>query len=167
MALTEIRIDDHTWDDASAARRVEWRGCIAELLDPARNVFHPDARRLEVTVTEQASLLDLHGEVPHGAPPTVLVSVRVPRDVLKALIHEYVDIVRQIAREEGPGGLARLEALDMAKKVVHDKAARVVRRHCRELRIDHDTSRRLFTLLLSLRVDTTRLVGVHGHRRVR
>jgi hypothetical protein len=167
MGLSEIRIDAKTWEGASEARRAEWRGCIAALLDPGRNVIRPDGHRLEVTVTEQASLLDLHGAGAPGEGLPPLQSVRLPRDALKSLIHEYVDIVRQIAREEGPGGLARLEALDMAKKVIHDKAARVVRRHCRGLGIDHDTSRRLFTLLLALRVDTTRLVGVHGHRRVK
>lgn len=167
MGLSQIRIDTRTWADATEARRNEWRGCIASLLDPGRNTFRADADRLEVTLTEQASLLELYGRQPHDHDGAPLESVRLPRDALKALIQEYVDIVRQIAREEGPGGLARMEALDMAKKVVHDKAARVVRRHCRGLGVDHDTSRRLFTLLLSLRVDTTRLVGVHGHRRVK
>jgi uncharacterized protein (UPF0262 family) len=166
MPLTEIHIDARTWADASEARQAEWRGCIAELLDPSRNTFRAEAKRLVVTVTEQATLLDLFGECDDESAAE-LESVRLARDVLKALTHEYVDIVRQIAREEGPGGLARLEALDMAKKVVHDKAARLVRKECRSLGIDHETARRLFTLLLSLRVDTTRLVGMHGHRRVR
>ena len=55
----------------------------------------------------------------------------------------------------------------MAKKVTHDKAGRALKRHLRDLRMDHPTARRLFTLLVSLRVDTTRLTGVYGHRRIR
>ncbi|MFW6067162.1 MAG: UPF0262 family protein [Myxococcota bacterium] len=162
MALEEVRIDERTRAEAEEARRLEWQGCIAELLDPARNVFREDARRLDVTVTEQATLLDLY-----DASCTLVEHVRLPRNALKDLIAEYVDVVRELARQEGPGGLARMEALDMAKKVVHDKAGRVVRRYCRGFGIDHETARRLFTLLLSLRVDTTRLVGIHGHRRVK
>jgi uncharacterized protein (UPF0262 family) len=60
-----------------------------------------------------------------------------------------------------------MEALDMAKKVTHDRAGRVLKRELRDFGFDLETSRRLFTLLLSLRVDTTRLVGIHGHRRIR
>ncbi|MBW2223750.1 MAG: UPF0262 family protein [Deltaproteobacteria bacterium] len=60
-----------------------------------------------------------------------------------------------------------MEALDMAKKVTHDRAGRVLKRELRDVGFDLETSRRLFTLLLSLRVDTTRLVGIHGHRTIR
>jgi hypothetical protein len=67
--------------------------------------------------------------------------------------------------QEG-GGVERLEALDMAKKATHDKLARVLKRELRPMGVDHDTARRLFTLLLSIRVDTTRIHGAHGHRRV-
>jgi len=55
----------------------------------------------------------------------------------------------------------------MAKKVTHDRAGRVLKRELRDFGFDLETSRRLFTLLLSLRVDTTRLVGIYGHRRIR
>jgi uncharacterized protein (UPF0262 family) len=75
--------------------------------------------------------------------------------------------VRELARADVQGGLARLEALDVAKKVTHDKAGRLLQRRCVDLEIDHPTARRLFSLLFALRVDTTRLHGVHGHRRIR
>jgi hypothetical protein len=55
----------------------------------------------------------------------------------------------------------------MAKKVTHDDAGRKLQRLCRPLGADHDTCRRLFSLLLALRVDTTRLTGIHGHRPIR
>ena len=60
-----------------------------------------------------------------------------------------------------------MEALDMAKKVTHDRAGRVLKRELRQFGLDFETARRLFTLLLSLRVDTTRLTGIHGHRTIR
>ena len=63
--------------------------------------------------------------------------------------------------------LARLEALDMAKKVTHDKAGRMIRRLAPDLGLDLETARRLFSLLFSLRVDTTKLLGAHGHRTAR
>ena len=162
MGLRDVRIDETTWRQASEARRREWRAAIEELLEPGRAVFRPEADRIEVDVSEQAIALRLlDGD---GA---TLEEVRIPRDALATLVTEYVDIVRQIAKDDASGGLARLEALDMAKKVVHDRAAQMLLASCEGFGMDHATARRLFTLLLGLRVDTTRLVGVHGHRRVR
>lgn len=162
MPLADIEIDAQTWEAAPQVRRLEWEANIREVLDPDGLVIREDARTLRVTMTQQEFLLELEGEA--GAP---LATVSITHDELAEVIREYVDVVRQIANTDGPGGLTRVETLDMAKKVTHDRAGRILKRHCKELGIDHATARRLFTLLLSLRVDTTRLVGVHGHRRVR
>ncbi len=162
MGLTEVRIDETTWAAASEPRRREWLAAAAALADPSRAVLREEARALHVTVTEQALALSLR-----DASGRKLSVVTVPHDALADHITEYVDIVRQIAKDDASGGLTRLEALDMAKKVVHDRAAEKLRALCPEFGMDHPTARRLFTFLLSLRVDTTRLVGVHGHRRVK
>jgi len=52
---------------------------------------------------------------------------------------------------------ARLEALDMGKRVMHDRAAQSLLALCGTLLPDHDTARRLFSLLTSLKFDTTRM----------
>ncbi len=104
-------------------------------------------------------MLDFQGE--DDAP---VASIAIPHELLSAHITEYIDIVRQIADADG---VNQMEALDMAKKVTHDRAGRVLKRALRDVGFDLETSRRLFTLLLSLRVDTTRLVGIHGHRPIR
>jgi uncharacterized protein (UPF0262 family) len=162
MPLAEIHIDAQNRQEASPTRRLEWDANIRELLDPGELVIREDAHGLRVTVTQQEFVLELEGS--DAAP---LATVAIPHDDLAEVVREYVDVVRQIASTDGPGGLTRLEALDMAKKVTHDRAGRILKRRCRDLAIDHATARRLFTLLLSLRVDTTRLDGVHGHRFVR
>jgi len=94
----------------------------------------------------------------------VLYSETIPHETLSEHITEYVDIVRQIASAEG---VNHMEALDMAKKVTHDRAGRVLRRELRDFGFDHEGTRKLFTLLLSLRVDTTKLSGIHRHRPIR
>ncbi|MEM9864566.1 MAG: UPF0262 family protein [Myxococcota bacterium] len=160
-ALESIRIDERTWEGGSEARRLEWMAAIRELLDPGEAMVHPELKRLVITMTQQAFTLE--GFTSAGP----LADVEITHDGLESLIHEYVDTVREIARADRSGGVKRLEALDMAKKVTHDKAGRFLERRCRPFQFDHPTARRLFTLLLGLRVDTTRLVGVHGHRRVR
>ncbi len=160
--LERIEIDPRTWAGGTEARRLEWDAAIREMLLPGETVIRDDARVLEVTVGEQGTRLEARDGA--GAP---VAAVEIPHDALAELVTEYVDIVRQIAKADAHGGIARLEALDMAKKATHDRAGRVLVRLCRPLKIDHATARRLFTLLLGLKVDTTRLVGVHGHRRVR
>ena len=58
-----------------------------------------------------------------SAPSTI------PHELLSEHITEYIDIVRQIADADG---LNQMEALDMAKKVTHDRAGRVLKRELRE-----------------------------------
>ncbi len=159
MALSTVNIDENTWEHTTDERRIEWEANIREFLNPDKLEIRPDIESLDITVTEQQIAL-----AAKDAAGNLLDDTAVPHNLLSPHIHEYVDTVRQIAIAEG---VARLEALDMAKKVSHDRAGRFLKRHFRELRMDLTTARRLFTLLLSLRVDTTRLVGIHGHRRIR
>jgi len=151
--LREVRIDDRTWDDATEARRLEWSAIIREMLQPGEMVVAEGVESLRIAMTEQGFTL-----------ATELGEVDVPKERLTDLVTEYVDVVRQIERATT---VSRIEALDMAKKVTHDKAGRLLKRLCRPFGFDHPSARRLFTLLLAVRVDTTRLVGVHGHRRIR
>ncbi len=159
MPLSAVNIDENTWEHTTEARRIEWEANIREFLSPDKLEIRPDLAELDIAVTEQQIELTAKDEAGQALDQTAL-----PHRVLAPHIHEYVDTVRQIASADG---LARVEALDMAKKVTHDRAGRFLKRHFRELHMDHATARRLFTLLFSLRVDTTRLVGVHGHRRIR
>lgn len=160
--LEQVRIDERTWSEASDARRMEWDAVIREMLSPGEATTRADAHVLSVLVTQQGFRLECFDV--GGAS---LAVVEISHDELAELVHEYVDVVRELARADIQGGLTRLEALDMAKKVTHDKAGRLLQRRCVALEIDHSTARRLFSLLFSLRVDTTRLHGVHGHRRIR
>jgi len=162
MPLRDIEIDDATFRGADEVRQIEWEANIGELLEPGHAVLAEGADVLVIDHTEQHFLLTLR-----DAQGDTLASVSLGHHALRDGIREYVDIVRQIAglHQEGDG-VARLEVLDMAKKATHDKLARFLKRELRPLGVDHDTARRLFTLLLSIRVDTTRLHGVHGHRRI-
>lgn len=135
---------------------------MRELSGSPQLVIHPNASSLSVVMTEQQFVLKLQ----NGEGDSV-AQCAIPHNTLAALYTEYVDIVRQMAAVDGSGPVTRLEALDMAKKATHDRAGRVIKRTCSDFELDHATSRRLFTLLFALRVDTTRLVGVHGHRSVR
>lgn len=162
MSLRDIEIDIETFRGADETRQIEWEANIGELLEPGHAVLVPEADVLAIQHTEQhfeLTLKDAHGDT--------VARVTVPHHTLRDGVREYVDIMRQLGGldQEG-GGVERLEALDMAKKATHDKLARVLKRELRPMGVDHDTARRIFTLLLSIRVDTTRLHGVHGHRKI-
>ena len=158
MPLSSVSIDERTSRRGSEAQHTEWEANIRELLSDAQS-GPEELTALHVTVTEQRFELDFRTADGHE-----LGSVDIPHELLSAHITEYVDIVRQIANADG---VNQMEALDMAKKVTHDRAGRVLKRELRQLGYDLQACRRLFTLLLSLRVDTTRLVGIHGHRPIR
>ena len=154
MPLSAVVIDERTLQRGSEAQHVEWEANIRELLSKGE-----DAATLHVSVAEQGFVLDFRMD-----DGRELGSIAIPHELLSEHITEYIDIVRQIADADG---VNQMEALDMAKKVTHDRAGRVLKRELRDFGFDLETSRRLFTLLLSLRVDTTRLVGIYGHRRIR
>ncbi|MBW2189153.1 MAG: hypothetical protein DRH23_02825 [Deltaproteobacteria bacterium] len=158
MPLHAVVIGERTLARGSEAQHVEWDANVRELLSKAGSQAE-DVATLHVSMTEQQFLLDFRDE-----DDSELVTIIIPHELLSEHITEYIDIVRQIADADG---VNQMEALDMAKKVTHDRAGRVLKRELRDVGFDLETSRRLFTLLLSLRVDTTRLVGIHGHRTIR
>ena len=163
MPIARIEIDRHLWDEANDARRSEWNALIKEVVNGQEVAAATGASMtLAIAVTEPMWVLELR-----GPDDRVEVRVEVPRDALSRHIAEYVDIVRQMSQDGVGASSSRMEALDMAKKVTHDDAGRKLQRLARPLGADHDTCRRLFSLLLALRVDTTRLVGIHGHRPIR
>ena len=158
MPLEAVVIDERTWERGSEAQRVEWQGLIRELLSKSKTRFEQDTT-IHAAITEQGFNLDFQdGE---GA---LLGKAQLAYELLSEHVTEYIDTVRQIADADG---INQLEALDMAKKVTHDRAGRLLKRELRDFGFDLETSRRLFTLLLSLRVDTTKIVGIHGHRTIR
>lgn len=159
MALREVRIEDALWAGATEARRCEWRVVIRELVAHAqfRVPGAPDILRVLPSVELTELALD-------DAGGCEVARATVRRDALSRHVAEYVDVCRKLASDDFGRGSPRFEALDMGKKLAHDDAATTLVPLCAPLGADHETCRRLFTLLLVLRVDTTRMVGVHGHR---
>lgn len=158
MSFDAVVLDERTLSRGSEAQRVDWEASIRELLAKSQGVGDFDAA-LHIAVTEQHFAIDAV-----DSNGLVLHTKKIPHDLLSDHITEYVDIVRQIADADG---INQMEALDMAKKVTHDRVARVLKRELRDFGFDHEAARKLFTLLISLRIDTTRLVGIHGHRTIR
>ena len=159
-ALTEALIDDATWDAAARERRHEWRVALDELIHDHHFAVEAEARlRLLVTVAPTSHItLDLRTLDGHD-----FARVELPLVELEVHLREYLDICREMGRLDVAESSPRLEALDIAKRLSHDEAAETIARLCRALRPDHATCRRLFTLVVALHFDTTRLLLPH-HR---
>jgi len=150
--LVDIRIHEPTWEAAPIERRREWTLLITELLDR-----HPpdegDGQLVVITPAQGTSTTlgvgSLDGEISAEIP--------LPSDVLRPHFREYCDICHRMWMLDEGSHSARLEALDMAKKLAHDSAARVLMELCSPLFADHATARCLFSLLVSLHFDTGRM----------
>lgn len=144
------------------ARLAELKTLKNGLEEYARGLEGVEGRRLSIAAERGAIELTLR-----DAGGESLAEIAIPPEALGELLDEYLGIVRKLSREDVHGSAFEIEALDMAKKVVHDRAGRMLRRALREFGLDLEAARRLFSLCVSLIVDTTLIAGVHGHHHQR
>lgn len=157
--LADLRLDESTWSGASDLRRAEWRVCRDELIE--EGTFAEALADLYVLATPDherllLEFLDEDGFVKHTAA--------LAHAQLAESVREYAAIIRRLDENADHREASWVEAVDMAKKVVHDRAAQVLLREAGELSVDLPTMRRLFTLYFAVVVDTTRMQHARGHR---
>jgi uncharacterized protein (UPF0262 family) len=157
-AVHEILVDDATWATGTIARRQEWRLALDEVVIEGEFDVRPsgEARRLLLTVRPTA--LDIAAQGERGRP---LERCELPLDQLRPAMKEYLEICIEMGRLAVGGNSPRLEALDIAKRITHDEAGEIVQSLLGDLRPDHATARRMFTLFVTLLYDTTRLMLSH------
>jgi uncharacterized protein (UPF0262 family) len=159
MSVREFRLDETTWSGATPMRRAEWRAAIDDLRHALIAPRYDDRYAL---LTPEAAAMRLEFLDDEGG---VCDAVTIPIAVLEPHVKEYLAIIRRLDEGAGHREASWVEAVDMAKKVVHDGAGRALAATAPELSDDLDTFRRLFTLLLALLVDTTGLAHARGHAR--
>jgi uncharacterized protein (UPF0262 family) len=160
VPLDDIRLGEALWQRGPETRRAEWRLAMQELLEEHELTLPPGASVLHV-VPGPGEIRLVFAASPERAEG---LAVTLPHEALAPHFAGYVDVCRQMG--DAGAASARLEALDMAKKLAHDAAARALAALLEPFAPDHATCRRLFTLLLTVHVDTTRLAPYHlGHRR--
>lgn len=141
--LDEVRLADALWARADERRRGEYRACAEDL----RRADGFDARVARLHLELDATTLRLSGR---SKGEQAIAEVDVARADLAALTEEYLEVIAQVEEVGRTGGISRMEALDMAKKVVHDRAGRLLVRRCRPLGLDLESARRLFSLWVAL-----------------
>jgi uncharacterized protein (UPF0262 family) len=113
---------------------------------------------LHVSLGSHALVLATFDEA--GAPRAVY---EIDRKALRSHVDEYLAVIKRLQHDTQNPRSSQLHTLDMAKKVVHDASAKALARELPGFGRDHESYRRLFSLLLSLCVDVTKLPGARAH----
>ena len=163
--MGEPRIIDIELDERSILRRSadieqERRVAIFDLLE--NNHFdangHDGPFRVKLRVEENRLAIDLaDGD---GAP---LDTIRMGLARLRRPIRDYFAICESYFKAVRSHGAKGIEAIDMARRGLHDAAAeRLIECLDGKVALDHDTARRLFTLICVLHIkQSTTAVGAH------
>lgn len=156
--IADFRFDETTWKTASPLRQGEWKVLLGELLEDGEFTSALDALYVLVTPTSESFLfeaLDEEGLVKH--------SIRMDASLLADAIREYGGIIERLDGSGHHYDTAWFQAVDMAKRVVHDRAAGILHRAIGSISEDQATLRRLFSILFSVRVDTSARPHAHRH----
>lgn len=78
----------------------------------------------------------------------------------KRVIEDYFMMIHSFEAARHEGNKSKLEAIDMGRRGLHNEGADLLMaRLADKVEIDHETARRLFTLICALHKDHVRLVG--------
>lgn len=106
---------------------------------------------LELEMSEGALVCRLSSE--NTAQP---IAISLPLKTLRTTIRDYFLIVQSYEDAKGAGG-ARLEAIDMARRGIHNDGSEMLRGICaRHFETDLETARALFTLICVLHIGKVR-----------
>jgi hypothetical protein len=156
MPIQTVRIEEHLWSTGSLLRKQDWRTSIHDIVsgvspwpsrEPCTLIAGCDDNNFHFTFTG-TSHADEH--------------LTVPRSTIAPIIKEYTDLIKKLSGSDHHD--THFEVLDMAKRVVHDSGARKLAVLLPGVGANFETNRRLFTLIVSLTIDTTRLGPYPAHR---
>jgi uncharacterized protein (UPF0262 family) len=163
--LVDLQLDDKTWAAGTPTRQAEWRLCLDEVLSEglfADGPGEPVAKGQRGLINVLPTAVEV---VLRDAAGTVLNTHRIPVQSLRPLMSEYIDTIQRMARLPHGQNSPQLEALDIAKRITHDEAGELVKSMLPSLRPTHGTARRIFTLLVTVFHDTTRIAVAHPVQR--
>jgi uncharacterized protein (UPF0262 family) len=151
--ITDLLADDVTWRVATRPRRAEWLQAIGELVEEGEvEAAGESPLRIYVTI-----LPDRIDAAFHDATGAEVGRIELPRTVIAPVFREYMTLLQSIGAQGAEGYSPQVEALDIARRLVHNDAADLLMRHARDVAPSHKTARRLFTLFTLMTHDTTKL----------
>jgi uncharacterized protein (UPF0262 family) len=147
--ITEITLDEHTVVRRGPEIEDERATAIADLLN--QNSFAPVSGRagpfrLHLAIEENRLNLDIRSEADGSSETLVL-----PLAPFRRIVKDYFIVCESYYEAVRGGRLGQVEAIDMGRRGLHDEgSALLMERLADKVVIDHDTARRLFTLICVL-----------------
>jgi uncharacterized protein (UPF0262 family) len=147
--ITAIALDEHTVVRRNADIEHERATAIADLLE--NNSFAPASGRrgpfnIHLAIEENRLNLDIRSEADGSSETLVL-----PLAPFRRIVKDYFIVCESYYEAVRGGRLGQVEAIDMGRRGLHDEgSALLMERLADKVVIDHDTARRLFTLICVL-----------------
>lgn len=147
LRLRRVEIDPSSLPAATREAEHERQIAIFDLVE--QNSFKPDGAEggpfeLKLSVEEQRLVLEVTGP-DYGRRHMLSLTP------FKKVMRDYAMICssyQEAVRDSTPG---QIEAVDMGRRGLHDEGSRLlVERLAGKIALDHETSRRLFTLIYTL-----------------
>ncbi|MCC6920482.1 MAG: UPF0262 family protein [Alphaproteobacteria bacterium] len=147
--LVDIELDAESLQAASADVEQERRVAIFDLLEA--NSFRPAGSHggpyvLRLALEQGRLVFDVQTEAraPHGR---VMLSLTPFRKIVK----DYFFICDSYYKAIKTAAPSQIEAIDMGRRGLHNEGSQVLQeRLAGKIEVDHDTARRLFTLICAL-----------------
>ena len=147
-AIAHVTLHPGMLATARPDQRGEWEAALREVRSAkglSLRAEGPLGQQREMQIRSRAWGFELKVRAPAGE---VVQELALRSSELQSSIDEYLEIVERMRPDAADFARARIETLDIAKRLVHDQAAERIRRLLFEnVVLDHETARRLFTLL--------------------
>jgi uncharacterized protein (UPF0262 family) len=147
--LSAITLDEHTVINRSPEIESERSAAIADLL--GQNHFAPASGRggpfrLHLAIEENRLVMEIRGEADETSE-----TIQLPLAPFRRTVKDYFLVCESYYEAMRHSNLTRLESIDVGRRSLHNEGATLLsERLAGKIEIDHDTARRLFTLICVL-----------------
>ncbi len=149
--VVDVELDEESIQYRSAEAEHERKVAIFDLLED--NTFQlvgaDGPYRLRLAIHENRLLLDVRAAKDGGKLRDIILSLAPFRKVVKdyfMICESYYDAIKRLSPSQ-------IEAIDMGRRGLHNEGSELLRgRLAGKIEVDHDTARRLFTLICALHV---------------
>ena len=147
--IAGITLDEHTVRRRRADIEHERAVAISDLLE--ENRFEPASGRagpfhLRLAIEENRLNMELRSEA-DGSRETIVL----PLAAFRGIVKDYFMVCESHYQAVKRSNLAQVEALDVGRRSLHDEGSTLLmERLADKVAMDHDTARRLFTLICVL-----------------
>ena len=155
MSAADNRLVDVKLDEKSVVRRnqtVEHERAIALFDLMEENSFaligHPGPYNLRLGIEDNRLILDVRSPAEDA-----LERVQLPLAGFRSVVRDYFQICDSYYTAIKTQSLAQIEAIDMGRRGLHNEGSEMLRDRLQDkITLDHNTARRLFTLICVLHI---------------